>query len=365
MSDVVIVGGGVIGLSLAIELAEQGSAVRVIDKGEFAREASWAGAGMIPPANPEVTTLGIGGLRALSSSLWPAWSAHLKSISGIDNGFQKCGAIEPGTPDTVARLAHEHIKQGIRAEALDASALRTLEPAVNEECVAGLHLPDLAQMRTPWHGKALVAACRELGVQRHSHERVIGFESRGNKLSGVRTSLRTYAADKVCLAAGAWSQQILADLNVSLNVFPVRGQIVLLKTDQLPTYRVLLQDRRYVVPRPDGRLLVGSTEEHVGFHSTTTARVTSELIQFGRQLIPALADAEVEKTWAGLRPGSPNGVPFLGRVPTFENLFLATGHFRDGLLLSTGTARVMRQLMLGQQPAVPMSPYSVGRDQHN
>ena len=362
MSDVIIVGGGIIGLSIALELAEHGAEVRVFDKQKPAREASWAGAGMIPPGNFQVETTGIAGLRALSASLWPQWSRKLREETRVDNGFHVCGAIEiaAGNRETTPEQLVSHYKlAGQETSLLTSADLRQQEPALDDSIAAGCHLPGLAQMRPPRHGRALVASCQKAGVALHADEEVLNIISDSRRATEVQTEQGTYSAKNICIAAGAWTKRLLNPLGTALNVIPVRGQMVLLNTSPKPIDRVILQGSRYLVPRPDGRVLVGSTEEHVGFQKENTARVISELIEFARGIVPALASANVEKTWAGLRPGSPAGIPFLGRLPNYENVFVAAGHFRDGLLLSTGTSVVMRQLLMGEKPALDLSPFAV------
>jgi glycine oxidase len=145
------------------------------------------------------------------------------------------------------------------------------------------------------------------------------------------------------------------------DIQPVRGQIVLLNTGDSLVRRILMRGPRYLVPRPDGRVLIGSTEESVGFRKQTTAQAVQSLLAFGLSLVPALAEARLERAWSGLRPGSPDGLPFLGAAPGFENLFIAAGHYRAGIQLSPATGLVLKQLILGQPTTVSLTPFRVGR----
>jgi glycine oxidase len=224
-------------------------------------------------------------------------------------------------------------------------------------------LPQLAQVRNPRHLKALIAGCGQRGVRLVSGAPVVGFDRRNEKIVAVRTPAETYSAGQVCICSGAWSRQVLASVNCDVRVEPVRGQIVLLSMQPLPIRHVIEVGPRYLVPRPDGRILIGSTEERAGFDKRNTAGAVAELIRFGCQVVPKLADARYERAWAGLRPGSPDGRPYLGRVPGMENLFVAAGHFRAGLQLSPGTAFVMRQLLLGEEPALALDEFAVDRSE--
>jgi glycine oxidase len=165
-----------------------------------------------------------------------------------------------------------------------------------------------------------------------------------------------------CVAGGAWSKPLLADFGVDVSIEPVRGQIVLLSQSPVP-FRCVIQDgARYLVPRPDGRILIGSTEEHVGFLKENTAGAIAELIEFATARVPQLAAARVERTWAGLRPGSADGLPYMGQVPGTENVFVAAGHFRSGLQMSPGSALLMRELILGSETSISLEPFACNRE---
>lgn len=360
MFDVIVVGGGVIGLTTAWKLAEQGVRVQLIEQNQVGREASWAGAGMLPPADLSVASTPLARLRALSHPLWPEWSAQIRSETGVDNGYINCGALELAWSDaerneTEAKLAAE----GARLVRLDQADLRDRYPTLSTEITSALHLPDMSQVRNPRHLAGLVAFCRKLGVDIVEGEPVVGFETSGEIVSGVKTPRDSYRAEKICLTTGAWSALVAEKLGIHVPVRPVRGQIVLLRQQPLPFTPILEHHEQYLVPRPDGRILIGSTMEEAGFIKTNTVEGVSRLTEFAQRLVPGLASAQVEKTWAGLRPSSPEGIPFLGRAAEWHNLYIAFGHFRDGLQLSTGTALVMSQLITGRETSLDLKPYSL------
>ncbi|MBW3540272.1 MAG: glycine oxidase ThiO [Planctomycetes bacterium] len=352
-SDVAVIGGGVIGLTLAYELSKAGAAVVVLEQGRLGGEASWAGAGILPPGNPRTAADPEALLRGYSHRLWPELSAELRERTRIDNGFRISGGIDVFREADAARLGDElrlWQSEDVPVESLGAEELRRLEPALADDFSRGLRLPTMAQVRNPRHLKALASACAELGVRLLEGQQVLGFERRGGRIAAARTPSGPVAAGQFCVTAGAWSRQVLEPLGAALRVEPVRGQIVLLSAQPLPFRHVINDGPRYLVPRPDGRILVGSTEEHAGFEKRNTAAAIAGLIEFAVGVVPALAEAAVERTWCGLRPGSADGLPYLGRVPDTENLFVAAGHFRSGLQMSPATGRVMRQLMLEEEP---------------
>ena len=366
MRDVVVVGGGVIGLSIAYELAGQGVDVTVLERGEFGQEASWAGAGILPPGNPQQAQTPQARLRAESCSLWPALSEQLRDQTGIDNGYRNCGGLEirlHGSANQLDEEADDWQDEGVAVDRLTPEQLIQCEPALNRDSVAGYRLPQLSQVRNPRHLKALRAGCAERGVELLPGKPVIGFDTQHGKIVSAKTPDESFSAGQFCVSGGAWSRRILLDLQIEIPLEPVRGQIVLLSMQPLPFRHVIQLGARYLVPRPDGRILIGSTEEHVGFEKKNTAGGVSSLIAFATELVPSLQNAKFERAWSGLRPCSIDGLPYLGPVSGTENLTLAAGHFRAGLQLSPATALVMRQVILDQEPIIPLDAFACDRHQ--
>lgn len=348
--DVIVVGGGVIGLSIAWELSRHGLSVRVLEQGQFGQEASWAGAGMLPPGNPEKARTTEARLRSGSHLLWPDWSQRLRELTGIDNGFQRCGGIELIHPP--ARDLQDEVMawrdEGVLVEPLSRAELQQRIPALNPDLGGGYLLPELGQVRNPRHLKALFQACAANGVELRSGCPVFEILTDGDRVSALRTVDGDQPAGQYIVAGGAWSQSLLQRAGCHLQIEPVRGQIVLLEARPALFQPVLQVGSRYLVPRSDGRILIGSTEEHAGFDKRTTADGVRQLLEFGQELVPALRDARFERCWAGLRPCAPGGLPRIGRLPRFRNLSVAAGHFRAGLQLSPYSAVLIRQIILNQ-----------------
>jgi glycine oxidase len=366
MSDGVVVGGGVIGLSLAWELAGQGAAVTVLDQGPCGREASWAGAGILPPGCVETARTPEQRLRAHSHALWPRLSEQLHDETGIDNGYRNCGGLGVSfgsAADLGGEVAH-WTAEGVTVEPLTAEELRRVEPALNSALAAAYRLPEQSQVRNPRHVKALIAACAARGVVLREGMPALEFERHGKQIQAVRTPAGSITSGAFCIAAGAWAGRVAESVGLRLFVEPVRGQIVQVLTPPGLLRHVVEEGTRYLVPRPDGRLLIGATEERAGFDKRNTAGAVAALLRFATRLVPALETASLERTWAGFRPGTPDRLPFLGRAADLENLFVAAGHFRSGLQMSPATARVMRQLMLGQPLDFPLDGLEPDRFAH-
>jgi glycine oxidase len=358
--DLLIIGGGVIGLTTAYFLAREGVSVRVVDKSDFGQEASWAGAGILPVADLQHAHTPLEILRARSIGLFPGLSQELHERTGIDNGYLRCGGLEFHHGEGHV-AADEWYSEGFSCQTLDETAARELEPGLASGLGRVNHLPDMAQVRNPRHLLALLAACRSLDVALQPGCHVFGFSNRGATVLSVQTSSGVIAADRYLIASGAWTDPLLASLGKGLKIEPVRGQIALLNTGAPILRRILLWGSRYLVPRPDGRVLVGSTEEKAGFDKRNTAGAIAGLLAIAAKLVPGLADAHIERCWAGLRPGSPDGLPFLGRMPDYDNLFIAAGHFRAGIQLSPGTALVIKECLLDQPPSVALEGFRPGR----
>ena len=358
--DVLVIGGGIIGLTTAYFLAEAGRRVEVLDKGEFGREASWAGAGILPPGDPAFAATPVDRLRAWGVSRFAAFSRELQSRTGIDNGYCVCGGIEFLAAED--RYAIDLWRQQrIRCERLTDNRLEPRVRFVPE--TEAWHLPDCAQVRNPWHLRALIAACRSAGVTLTPHAEFRDWERTANRVSAaLLTNGERRSAGQFLLTSGAWAEGGLETLGVRLGVKPVRGQIVLFRCPTTPFTRVLMHGKRYLVPRSDGRVLVGSTEEpDAGFIKANTADGIADLTRFAFDICPALQDVEIETTWSGLRPGSPDDLPFLGPVPGAENVFCAAGHFRSGVQLSLGTARLMTDLLIGTASELPAEAFRLDR----
>jgi glycine oxidase len=365
-AEVVVVGGGVIGLSIAYCLSREGVTVTVLDRGGLGQGASWAGAGMIPPHVERLKTNPTIELRSWSAMLYPEWSQALLAETGIDNGYRKTGGVDVAVDlledNELKTSAGRWRNEKIVYERLEPRDFSRVEPALNPELRVAYYLPDRAQIRNPRHLKALVLALEGRGVDLRPGSAVLGFESTGGRVTGIKLEAGTISCGQAIISAGAWSSGLLASLGVRVETPPLKGQIVLLKGDRPLIRRIVEHGKNYLVPRDDGRVLVGATEEDAGFDTRTTAEAVRDLLAEAHRLCPVLAKAEVERSWAGLRPGSVDSKPYLGHAPGFVNLIVATGHKRAGLQLAPASAEVIADLALGRSPRVDLAPYRLDRE---
>ena len=369
--DVLIVGGGVIGLSLAWELAQQDAKVCVVDRGPLGHEASWAGAGMIPPGPARShwhLATPFEQLEGLSQRLQSEWHERLLEQTGIDSDYHQSGAIylanTEADADQLDKKAERWQQLGIEHNELAPAALSDFEPTLATSATQfkrAYYLPEEAQTRNPRHLRALVAACESTGVELRPNVSVQNFEADESRLISAVTVVGSIRADKFCIAAGSWSGKFAEKLGLDLPVCPIRGQILLLNGPPGLLHRTINVGPRYLVPRRDGHLLVGSTQEEVGFVKENTTEGEKELLQFANSISPEIAQLPRETRWSGLRPGTCDDLPYLGLLPQHDNGWIATGHYRSGLQLSPATAVVMREMMLGEEPAVDVTALGVNR----
>ena len=347
MSDVAIIGGGIIGLTSAYFLAKEGASVAVHDRGDLGKEASWAGAGILPPGDPDRAATPADKLRGIGSLRFPEFSSELRELTGIDNGYRRCGGIEFLAAED-AGVTDVWRAEGISFERLTLDDVKKLEPLGDVEGEPHL-LPACAQVRNPWHLRALVAGCENRNVELTPNCPVESWKFDRGRVVGLFDSTgRLHGAGAYLVSTGAWAGGCLRSLGCGFGIHPVRGQIVLYSGAERLLSRVIIEGKRYLVPRGDGRILAGSTEEpEAGFAKATTPAGESDLRCFAENWIPALARATVEQSWAGLRPTSADGLPAIGPVPGHPNVFAAVGHGRAGIQLSLGPARLMLQHVTG------------------
>lgn len=353
--DVLIVGGGIIGLSLAYELSARGQLVTVVERDACGRAASWAGVGILPPVAKRQINDPLEQLRSLSHRMLGQWAAALESETGIHTGWQACGGIYLATtPGEAATLSANQLwwdELGIQASRWSQEQLAAHEPSLAQlaqsECLRAIWwLPEECQLRTPHYVRALSTACRQRGVTILENCPVRAIECGSGRIEAVLTPRGRLSAAQFCLTAGPWTRQLLEPLGVTTGVLPIRGQVLLFRPQRTLLSSIVNEGHRYLVPRTDGRVLVGSNEEEVGFVCETTEEVIEELRQWAYRILPALRDVPLEKSWAGLRPGSFDTYPYIGRLPDYCNLYVAAGHYRAGIHLSCGTAAVLSDLMM-------------------
>ena len=349
MTDCLIVGAGLIGMLTARELHAAGMRATLIERGASGREASWAGGGILSPLYPWRYPDPVNALARWSQARYPDLLAEIHAQSGLDPEYQCSGLLilddgDDAQVDAWAQRFDAHI------ETVDAARQRELEPELGASSTRAHWMPDIGQVRNPRLVKSLRLALERAGVGFIEQRQVTGFRRSGAHVAGVETEGSFIAADNIVVAGGAWSGELLRSTGLDLPVVPVRGQMLVFRAQPGQVRHVVLDGGRYVIPRRDGRILVGSTLEHVGFDKSTTDTALAELRAAAVRLIPALAACDIEHHWAGLRPGSPTGIPCIARHPELANLYINAGHYRNGVVLGPASARLLADLLLARPP---------------
>ena len=356
--QVLIVGGGVIGLLTAFNLASAGRSVLLLDRSGLGQESSWAGGGIVSPLYPWRYSPAVTALAHWSQDFYPRLAEQLFATTGVDPQVHTTGLYWLDLEDEAEALAWAE-RENRPLRAVNLSAVQEAVPVLGEGFARAIYMENVANVRNPRLIKALRTALEALpNVAIMEHCEVSGFVLEGQRIVGVQTSIGEVRAYQVVLTAGAWSGELLKTVGLELPVEPVKGQMILYKceADFLPS--MVLAKGRYASPRRDGHILVGSTLEHEGFDKTPTLSALESLKASAVELIPALAHAEVVGHWAGLRPGSPEGIPYIGQVPGIEGLWLNCGHYRNGLVLAPASCQLFADLLLGREPLIDPAPYA-------
>ena len=353
-AHVLVVGGGVSGLSAALALLRRGARVTVLERGPAGGESSWAGGGILSPLLPWDYSEAVNALALRSMADYARWVAGIEAASGRDAEFWRCGmlALDVPTPQQALAWCAAH---GMAAERGVPAGLRTLP--LQGGGSHSIWLPDVAQARNPRLVAALRGAVEALGGSVHEHCEAIGADKQGRRVTAVQTPDERFSADNVVLATGAWAGLGISGLAATPQICPIRGQMLLFKLEPGALGTILYRNGLYLIPRRDGHLLVGSTLEDAGFDKSTDDATRLRLHAEAAELLPLLAGLEPARHWAGLRPGSPDNLPVIDRHPDFDNVFVNAGHYRYGVTMAPASAELLAALMEGATPALDPAPY--------
>jgi len=355
-ADVVVLGAGVIGLMSAIELAQAGLNVRVVERRSRGREASRAAGGILTPLQPWAMPSAISALADYSQDHYQELATRLRTRTGVDIQWRRCGMLYLDCAEFDA--AHGWaVRAGHRLDRLKASEAMILESEIDPGEGEVLHLPDAAQLRNPRLMDALGMMAQIHGIRISEYAGACGLSVRNGRAEGVITDNGVIRGDAVLVAAGAWSGYVLAKAGLWCPVVPIRGQMIWYQVAPDMLRHIVVRKDRYLIPRRDGVIIAGSTIEEAGFSKATTKEAARDLHLAAAGMMPALNRQPIQGQWSGLRPRAPEGIPFIGPAPVVDRLYLSVGHFRDGLTMAPASARLVADLIIGRSPAVDPSPY--------
>lgn len=342
-ADVIVIGGGAVGLSIAWHLAKESVSVILLERGKTGGQSSGAAAGMLAPFAEAKTGSPLYDLGIRSLCLYPEIVALLRETTSVDVELMGQGMLRVAMTEKESQQLDSEWKSQeshyLRIERLTGCEARKLEPALSQNVEMALLSPKERHVDPKKLVRALSIDCARLGVSILEDKSVIDLIADDKSVS-VKTNDEIYYGDKVVIAGGAWSHEIAASLGYSLPIFPVRGQILALTCQPQPIRHTIYTHSGYLVPRSDGRLIVGATEDQAGFDSAPTVEGVTRLLTMAPTLVPELINAIFESAWAGLRPATADGLPIIGHILGHKNVYAATGHYRNGILLAPITGKL-------------------------
>ncbi len=349
---IIVIGAGLVGLSTAYELAKRGADVHVVEAYDSAASASWAGAGRLAPFTDSEGGNEQEDFLASALGLYQVFVKELHKRTGIDPYLRIDGIIEVAQDEfAVVRLrerAGSLVARGIHAHWLEPDEVRRLEPSLGAATLGASLIEDEGQIDNRQLGQALRAACVDVGVKLEEQTGPVSLEADERRVLGVRAGANFVAADEVVNAAGAWAGELRGvPAHVRISIVPVKGQLLTLRMPVRLVTRLVSVPGAYLIPRTDGTLLIGETVEEAGFDVRVDPAATQHLRDAAVRAMPALGDLAIDETWAGLRPRSPNGRPFIGAT-ALEGYFVAAGHYRNGILLAPATALAVANVIEGK-----------------
>lgn len=361
MTDCIIIGAGISGGLTALELQQAGMDVLLLERSKVGGESSWAGGGIISPLYPWRYPDAVSHLAKYSQQHYPILADTLQLESGINPQYTRNGIIILDQNEQQQALAWAKQWQS-SLQVLDKADLAACEPQLNKKFSSGLWMPDVAQIRNPRLVKAMAALLSRRRIAFREHATVTAIRVKNKQITGVSIGDEHIDAPKVIVAGGAWSGRILESLKLQTSIQPVKGQMIILRGTPDMVSRMILKEGRYIIPRRDGRILVGSTLEYTDFKKELTSAARKELHQSAADILPQLGELEVEHHWAGLRPGTDNGVPYIGQHPEIEGLYFNAGHFRNGVVLGPASAKLMADIVLERDVLFNVLDYGINAE---
>jgi glycine oxidase len=356
--DIIIVGGGLIGMLSARQLQSTGANVLLLEKGKTGRESSWAGGGILSPLYPWRYPEAVNRLAAYGHEHYEDVCQQLLDDTGIDPEWRKSGLLVPTLEEMPQAKAWANTYQRQLNILETREQLQQVAPSLSDSFAEGIWLPDVGQIRNPRLLKSLRRDLQQRKINIIENTPVTDILTNANGyVSGVKTPTSTYSAKTVILASGAWSG--LFPEFAAADIKPVMGQMIVFKAPRDLLTRIILHNGRYVIPRRDGHIVCGSTLEWNDYTKTTTESARLELQQAAIRLVPELENLPIIHHWSGLRPGSPNGVPYIGQHPEIQGLYINAGHYRNGVIIGLGSVQLLGDMINGQVSFIDHSAYAL------
>ena len=362
---IAIIGAGVSGLLTALELVEQGCKVTIFDQQNAGHAASWAGGGILSPMYPWRYPQEVNQIAQYGKQLYQEWNEKLLPETDIDFQIHETGMLIFDEADFEKGLNYKNqFNEPMQhCEYLQREQLEQVNPHISAQLQQAIYFPQLANVRNPRLLKSLITYLKQHpNIYVVENTWIEKFNIQNQNIQSIQTSNgQHFEADEFVIATGAWSNTWSTQLQLSIPVEPVQGQMMLFKTPEnwLPT--MCMNKVMYLIPRMDGHVVCGSSMDHLGFDKRPSVQTQQNIYKACLEMVPELANFPIVKQWAGLRPSSPTGIPYIGKMPELNNLWANFGHYRNGLCMGPASARLLRQLMLNQETLVDAKAYSTER----
>ncbi len=351
--DYIVVGGGIIGMTTARELAIQGAKVALFDKGELGKESSWAAGGILSSMRPWVESPASVALSEQGKILYPDYVELLKQKTEIDSEYIQSGLVIIDK-DHAAKTKEWARDKNVNLE----ENVQNISCDINFPNHSVL-LPDIAQVRPPKLLKALRKSLNSLSVSIYENTKITNLGIKNNQFQFVEFDEGKVVADAVIITAGAWSKSLLGNINKEINIKPIRGQMICVKPEHKILDKIVLDSSHYFIPRRDGHILIGSTMEDVGFVNETTEVAKEELLEWACSICPEINNAQFVRHWSGLRPSTTANIPIIGQISGFKSIYLNTGHFRKGILQAPASAKLLVDNLSGKDSFMDIESFNL------
>lgn len=360
---IVIIGGGVIGLAAAFELAKRNQKVTVLERGECGGQATGAAAGMLAPyseigEDPDDFFT----MAHRSLQLYPLWQEEVKEVSGLDFEYNTAGSLhvvfhEADELELESRLEWQS-GWDVQSEIVRGETLRNLEPCLTDDVIAAMYYPGEHHIYAPDYVRALKAACVRLGVHIVEGAGEVTFaETRPDGILLQTEEKGAFSADQCIVASGAWTSSFEESVQARLPVFPIRGQICAFRQETEHIRHIVFSSQGYVLEKANGSIVCGASEDIAGFDHSVTEKGINRLVKWSRRLFPFLDNRQPFHRWAGLRPATQDGYPLIGRLPHLPSVIISSGHYRNGILLSPINARLVADIVEHKQPQINLDMF--------
>jgi glycine oxidase len=365
-SEILIIGGGVIGLTIARELHKKGfRRITILERGEIGKESSYAAAGMLAPQAETDKTDDFFRFCSESNQLYPQFTAELFDETDVDIELDRSGTLYLAFTDKDVKEIRQRFQwqksAGLQVEHLSAQETRQAEPFVSPDVLESLFFPNDWQVENRKLLHALQKYCELYGIEIRERAEIKSLLTENGTIIGAETEKEKFSAGKVVLATGAWTSLIKADTFILPKIKPLRGQMISFYTAKRIFSKVIYSPRGYIVPRADGRVLAGATVEDAGFDKSVNAEGIDFVREHALEIAPSLVNLEIQDTWAGLRPFAADGLPIVGAISEIENLLIATAHYRNGILLAPLTAKILAEKIAENKDSDYMDVFSPNR----